>query len=204
MSPRAYEQRVRAESAAQTRQRILDAVYERLREAPADRVTVDGVARDAGVSRATVYLVFGGRTGLFDAIGADLLQRSGFDEVMRAVDDPDARAALRRFLHATAHMYARNRDVLRGLFAMARVDPTAIGGAIGRMEDGRARGMQLLAERLAEAGLLRQGIHTEEAADLLWLVSSFDGFDLLYTGRDRSPDQIAAAFLATIERSLLR
>lgn len=63
--------------------------------------------------------------------------------------------------------------------------------------------MQLLAQRLAEAGLLRQGVHTDDAADLLWLVSSFDGFDLLYTGRDRSPDQIAAAFLTIVERSLL-
>lgn len=204
MSPRGYEQQVRAESAAQTRRRILDAAYERLRAAPAERVTVDQVARDAGVSRATIYLVFGRRSGLFDAIGADLLARSGFEEVMRAVDDPDASAALERFVNATTRMYARNRTVLRSLFAMARIDPSALGGAITRMEEGRNRGMHLLAERLNEAGLLRPDTSVDDAADLLWLLSSFDSYDLLLTRRHRGAGQVAANFLATLRRTLLR
>ena len=204
MPPRPYAQQLRAESAAQTRRRILDAVYDRLRQAPGERVTVDGVARDAGVSRATIYLVFGDRSGLFDAIGADLLERSGFSEVMRAVDDPDPRAAVARFLHATTQMYARNQNVLRSLFAMAQVDPTALGGSIARMEDGRNRGMHLLAQRLADEGLLRDGSDTSQAADLLWLMSSFAGFDLLATGRGRTPEHIADTFLATLDQSVLR
>ncbi len=203
MSPRAYEQQLRAESAAQTRRQILDAAYARLREAPAERVTVERVAQDARVSRATVYLVFGGRTGLFDAIGADLLQRSGFEEVMRAVDDPDPRTALERFFSATTQMYARNRDVLRSLFAMAQIDPTALGGAIARMEEGRSRGMQLLARRLADEGLLQGATHADQAADLLWLMSSFDSFDLLFTGRGRTPIQIADTLLTTLRHSVL-
>ena len=201
MSPRPYAQQVRAESTAQTRRRILDAVYERLRQAPAERVTVDGVARDAGVSRATIYLVFGDRTGLFDAIGADLLERSGFTEVMRAIDDPDPRAAVDRFLHATTQMYARNHDVLRSLFAMAQIDPTALGGSIARMEDGRRHGMRLLAHRLADEGQLRDDADPVQAVDLLWLMSSFTSFDLLATGHGRTPEQIADTFLATLERS---
>ena len=52
---RAYEQKVRAESAAETRRRIIDAVIDRLRKAPAERVSVDAVAREAGVARSTVY-----------------------------------------------------------------------------------------------------------------------------------------------------
>ncbi len=204
MPRRPYTQRARAETAAQTRQRVLDAVYDRLRQAPAERVTVDGVARDAGVSRATIYLVFGDRTGLFDAIGADLLERSGFIDVMRAVDDPDARAAVDRFLHATTQMYARNQVVLRSLFAMAQIDPTALGGSIARMEEGRQHGMQLLARRLADDDLLRDGANATQAADLLWLMSSFSCFDLLATGRDRSPEQIADTFLRTLELAVFR
>lgn len=204
MAQRPYTQQVRAESAAQTRQRILDAVYDRLRRAPAERVTVEGVARDAEVSRATIYLIFGDRSGLFDAIGTDLLERSGFTEVMRAVDNPDPRAAVSRFLHATMQMYARNRDVLRSLFAMAQIDPSALGGSISRMEHGRNRGMQLLACRLADEGLLRHDADTAQAADLLWVLSSFASFDLMATGRGRSPEQIAETFLATLRGSILR
>ena len=204
MSPRTYAQQVRAESAAQTRRRILDGVYERLREAPAERVTVDGVARAAGVSRATIYLVFGDRSGLFDAIGGDLLERSGFAEVMAAVDDPDPHAALRRFLHATTRMYARNQEVLRSLFAMTQIDPTALGGSIARMEEGRNRGMHLLAGRLVDEGLVRDSHGPAEVADLLWVMSSFAGFDLLAAGRGRAPEEIAEIFLATLASSVLR
>ena len=119
-TPRPYAQRLRAESAAQTRLRILDSVYDRLRQSPAERLAVDRVARDAGVSRSTVYLIFGDRSGLFDAVGADLLDRGGFADVLAAVDNPDARAAMRAFMRATVDMYAANRDVLRSLYSMTQ------------------------------------------------------------------------------------
>ena len=49
----------------------------------------------AGVARSTVYLIFGSRAGLFDAVARDLLDRGGFDRVVRATEDPDAREHLR-------------------------------------------------------------------------------------------------------------
>lgn len=204
MSPRPYQQRLRAEAALQTRRRILDAVHDCLRRLPSEVLTVDGVARRAGVSRSTIYLAFGGRPQLFDAVGADLLQRSGFADVMSAVDDPDPEAALRRFVGATTEMYDANRDVLRSLFAIARLDPEAVGGAIGRMEHGRAHGMSLLADRLAAAGLLRDDVAHGRAVDLLWLVSSFESFDLLATGRERSAEAAADAFMAVLRGAILR
>ena len=62
MGTRKYEQRLRAEAAEETRRRILDAVYERLRVAPAQPVSIEQVARTARVARSTVYLIFGSRT----------------------------------------------------------------------------------------------------------------------------------------------
>lgn len=118
---------------------------------------------------------------------------------MRAVEDPDPRAALNRFFSGTTAMYASNRDVMRALFAMTHIDPTALGGAITRMEDGRSRGMQLLAARLIDQGLVRDGTHVDEVADLLWLLSSFDTF----AGRGRTPNQIADTCMITLQRSVL-
>ena len=82
------------ETAGETRRRILDAVYERLREAPSQPVSVDRIARMAGVARSTVYLVFGSRAGLFDALGDDLLRRDAYWRLLDAVAHPDARAEL--------------------------------------------------------------------------------------------------------------
>src|SRR5262250_1830358 len=77
VATRKYEQRLRAEDAEQTRRRILDALQERLRQAPAEPVSVDQIARAARVSRSTVYLAFGSRAGLFCALGADIADRGG-------------------------------------------------------------------------------------------------------------------------------
>jgi AcrR family transcriptional regulator len=204
MTPRRYEQRIRAETAEETRRRILDAVYERLREAPAEPVSVDRVARMAGVARSTVYLIFGSRGGLFDALGADLLQRGGFDRLMEAVAHPDAREGLRGGIRGGVAMYAAHRDALRVLFSMAQLDADAVGGAVQRMEEGRAGGMAYLAKRLADQGVLRQDIRAEEAAELLWVLTSFDSFDLLYTGRTLSVEEVADRLVDSAERGLLR
>ena len=69
---RRYEQRLRAESVAATRRRILDAAHSLLRQAPAKPVSVDEVARNAAVVRSTVYTTFESRAGLFDALAAEL------------------------------------------------------------------------------------------------------------------------------------
>ena len=204
MAPRRYEQRQRAEAADETRRRILDAVVQRLREAPSQAVSIDQVARIAGVARSTVYLVFGSRAGLFDAAARDLLDRSGFERVVRAVADPDARETLRGGIRGGAHTYAADRDTFRALYSMAQLDPDAVWGAIQRSEQNRARGMADLARRLAEQDALRPGVTAEAAADLLWVLTSFDSFDLLLTGRGLSADAAADVLIETAERALCR
>ena len=201
---RSYQQRLRAEAAEETRRRILDALYARLRETPAQPVSIDQVARDARVSRSTVYLIFGSRGGLFDALGADLLQPAGFQEVVEAVAHPDAREHLRRGLRAGAEWFAAHRDVARALYSMTLLDPEAMGGAVQRWEENRAGGMEYLARRLAEQDLLRPDVTTKEATDLLWLLASFDSFDQLYTGRGLPVDDVVRVLITTAERSLCR
>jgi AcrR family transcriptional regulator len=202
VATRTYEQRLRAEAAVETRRRILDAVYERLRAAPSEPVSIDRVARIAGVARSTIYLIFESRSGLFDALGADLLERSGFERLLRAAGNPDASAAVRDGIRGVVLMYATHREVLRVLHSMALLDAEAIGGAIQRMEKGRATGMAYHARRLAQQKILRQDVTVREAADLLWVLTSFDSFDLLYTGRALSVDRVVKTLATTAERSL--
>jgi len=204
VATRRYEQRLRAEAAEETRRRILDAVYQRLRDAPSQPVSVDQVARMAGVARSTVYLIFGSRAGLFDALATDLWQRSGFERVVQAVAHPDAREHLRDGIRGGVQTFAAYRDVYRALFSMAQLDAEAVGGAIQRIEDNRAGGMAYLARRLAEQDVLRPDVTADEAADLLWVLTSFDGFDLLYTGRGLSADEVSQILVNAAERSLCR
>ena len=128
------------------RTHLLVHVLERLQVA----FHLDRIARLARVARPTVYLVFGSRAGLFEAVGADLLERGGFGRILQAAARPDAREALREGIAAIVEMYAAHRDVVRVLSSMALLDAAAVGGAIQRMEQGRARGMVHLAQRLAD------------------------------------------------------
>ena len=202
MSPRRYEQRQRAEAAEETRRRILDAVYRRLEDAPSQAVSIDQVARIAKVARSTVYLIFGSRAGLFDAVADDLLERGGFDRIVQAVAHPDPRETVREGIRGSTHMFAAHRDVFRALVSMAQLDPDAVGGTIQRADRNRAAGMASLAGRLEEQHKLQPGVSAEAAANLLWILTSFDAYDLLATGRGLSADAAADLLIETAERTL--
>jgi hypothetical protein len=72
-----------------------------------------------------------------------------------------------------------------------------------RSEQRRAKGMMRLARRLGRHGLLREGLSPTKAADQLWILTSFDAFDLLYTGRSLSADEVAQVLVKMAERSVL-
>jgi AcrR family transcriptional regulator len=203
MSKRRYEQRLRAEAAAETRQRILDALYDRLRDAPADPISVDEVARIARVARSTVYLVFGSRSGLFDALTESLLQGAGYDRILEAVRHPDARETLRGGIEGGVHMYAAHRDVLRVLNSMAKLDPEGVGQALAGSERQRAAGMAWLAGRLDEQGHLRPGVTADHAAHVIWILAGFEAYDSLAAGRGLPEQAIADILVDTAEHALL-
>jgi AcrR family transcriptional regulator len=202
VATRRYEQRLRAEEAERTRRRILDALRERLREAPAEPVSMNQIARMARVARSTVYLVFGSRPGLFGALGADIMDRGGFGAVPESAACPDAAASLRDGIRAVVGMYASQRDVLRALHSMAQLDAEGVGGSVQKLAQGRATGMAARARLLAEQGALRPDVNEAQAADLLWLLTSFDSFDALYTGRSLPAEQVAEMLIAAAERTL--
>lgn len=203
MASRRYEQRLRAESAAETRRGILDAVYERLREAPAEAVSVERVAEMAGVARSTIYLIFDSRAGLFDALAADLYERTGYPRLLEAVRVDDAWESASGGIRAGVEIFAADRDVFRVLHSMEALDPEAVGGTIRRIEERRAEGMAWAARRLREQGYLRPGVSANEAAHIMWIQASFDAFDLLYTGRGLPAKKVADLLVAIAERSLL-
>jgi AcrR family transcriptional regulator len=204
VATREYKQRHRAEAAEETRRRILDAVYEQLRAAPAEQISVDRVARAAEVARSTVYVAFGSRVGLLDALGEDLLQRAGFERMLRQSRQPDARESLRAGIHELAAMYAAERDVICALVSIVRLKTDAFSGAIARLEERRARAMTDLANRLADQDQLRPGLDPEDAANALWLLTSFDAFDLLHAGRQLAIQRVADTLTAMAEYAICR
>ncbi|MGZ8679383.1 MAG: hypothetical protein ACXWZ6_00180 [Solirubrobacterales bacterium] len=82
---------------------------------------------------------------------------------------------------------------------MAQLDPDAVAGSAA---EERTAGMAGLAMRLKK-GYLRDGVSARRAADLLFLLTSFDAFDLPYSGRGLGAEAVAELLIETAERTLL-
>src|SRR5688500_6340051 len=88
---RVYFSSIRAERAAKTREKILQAFVEQLSDGGHEELSVDRVAQRGGVSSRTVYLHFPMREDLLDAINEATDARFAFEPV-RAPLSPPSRA----------------------------------------------------------------------------------------------------------------
>ena len=206
MATRRYEQRARAEEAEKTRQRIIDAVVERLRAAPSEPVSVERIAEMAGVARSTVYAIFGSRArAVRRRRPRTSRERPGYARLVEASHRPDAREALRGGLRAASAMLAaRSRHLAR-----AALDGAArSGGGRRRRRSAGSRSARRRWRRIARAACTSRatcapGVSVEEANDVLWVITSFESFDLLYTGRGLPLDAVVERLTATAERALM-
>ncbi len=203
MDKRRYVQRARAESSEATRRRILDAARASLERGPVGALRVDEVARAAGVSRSTVYVLYGSRAGLFDALARFLRDEAGFEKLIAASRLPDAMDNLRTSQRAAVDVYAAMPDLARALFTLGAIDPDAV-AAVTAIEDGRRPGMVRLAGALSAQGYLRDGVNVEEATDILTVITSFQSFDELFTGSGLPADTVSDRLIALAERSVCR
>lgn len=119
MSPRRYSMAGRAEQAAQTRERILDAALACYRETGITATSLQAVARRAGVSAATVLNHFGSADGLARTVVERL------SATLRIPDDAEwtekgPRARVQRLIREMFWFYERSRpwfDVFRAELA---------------------------------------------------------------------------------------
>ena len=61
--------------------------------------------------------------------------------MLDAIADPDPHVTLRAGITGGVHTFAAHRDVFRALVSMAELDPDAVGGAMQRSDERRAKGM---------------------------------------------------------------
>ena len=67
-----------------------------------------------------------------------------------------------------------------------------------------AAGCATWRRRLKEDGVLRDDVTQAQAADLLWMLTSFEAFDLLHTDRGMCVDRAADVIATTAERTLCK
>jgi AcrR family transcriptional regulator len=201
MSPRSYQLGKRADSIQQTRARILAATRALLARDGYPQLPIDEVARRADVARATVYYQFGSKRGLLEAVVADVQRRAGQQQVDAAVELADPVQGLRRAFELGCRFWATEHPLVRKLSGLAAVDPE-IRQVLFRVEQQRLPLLTRLVERLADAGHLAAGCSKSRAVDVLWLLSSFEAFDQLFTARQLPVEEVAGILADLAARSL--
>lgn len=182
MGTRTYRLEQRATGIADTRQKVVAAARALFLTAGFHRVSIEAIAAHAGVGRTTVFQQFGSRSGLLAALEQETRARAGVEELWHKLGDPDALQALHAAFGMGCRVWAAEAEMFRGLFALAAIDPEM--QAI--VADQAARRRQLidaLALRLQRQRRLRPGVTRRCAADLLWLLTSFQSFDTLHAAR---------------------
>jgi AcrR family transcriptional regulator len=118
-----YRSDVRAAAAAQTRARIVDAAQTLLaggKDVPA--FSLEAVAREAGVTRLTVYNAFESKRGLLEAVFDDMARQGGLFELPSLFAEPDRDKALRHLVSVFCRFWASHSKVLPKFAAVARLD----------------------------------------------------------------------------------
>lgn len=188
MSPRPYRLGKRKEAVDQTRERILEAARKLLKGDGYADFTVDRVAREADVSRATMYYQFDSKTGLLEALFDDLAVRGRITDLPDAFREADPLAGLERFIDIVTRFYASDRVLLRRLRGLAAMDPDFASGVQGR-DERRRKGLTVLLGRIAERRGHPDTDDLERAIDVLHTLTSFETFDNL-SRRGRKPAEI--------------
>jgi AcrR family transcriptional regulator len=175
----------RRELVKATRKRILDAAARLLRERGPNGFSMDVLAKEAGVARATVYEHFRSKRAVLDELAAATTRSLTLENHATIAGDP--LTALRDMLGAVCvHWHEREETVreLRSLVAVTGSEACTDGVGDAYLRD--------VVSGLAAAGHLRPRWSPDDAVDALALLTSYPAYERLRGTPAREPAQIEA------------
>ena len=167
-----------------TRARILEAATRLAHERGPGGFSMDVLAKEAGVARATVYEHFRSKRAVLDELAASAAQSVALEAPQTA--DTDPLRALRDTLAEVCRHWASNETTMREVRTLA-----AMTGADSTGEAVDVESLRKLVDALAVGGHLRSHWPTEDAVDALAVLTSFSTYERLSVG-SRTPEQIEA------------
>lgn len=192
----------RAERAAGTRGRILDAAYASFAADGYRATTMQAVADRAGVAVQTVYFVFHTKDDLLCAvqeravIGDERVPPLQQAELAEVAAEPDLRRAVELFVRGNLAILERVGPLIPTWHAVAG-DP--VGQVWQRLERLRYEGFGDLLVRLAAKAPLRSELSHQQATDLLFVLLGPELFRSLVTELRWPPE----AYATWVERTIV-
>ena len=178
-----------------TRARIVKAARRLLtggKDLPA--FSLDAVAREAGVTRLTVYNQFESKRGLVEAVFDDIAERGGLFELRSVLADTDAMSSLRGIVAVFCRFWASHDRALAKLAGMTKLDRDIAVSLKQRTE--RRRGVLTVSVKRLPG--VREA---DDLVDILFALTSFETFEALSV-RQRSAAAVEALIWRLVEDSV--
>ena len=163
----------RRELVRATRARIVEAAGRLARERGPNGFSMDVLAKEAGVARATVYEHFRSKRAVLDELASSISRTIVLDEPRTATADP--LLALRGMLGDVCRHWSEQEERMQGLRTLNALTGVEHGGDDGVDE----KQLRALVEALAGAGQLRSHWSTDEAVDALGALTSYSTYERL-------------------------
>ena len=180
---RKYRLVKRARAAEETHGRIIKAARELLSRSGYHGASVDEIAERAGVSRQTIYVQFGSKRGVLQALAEYIeIESFGRGMVEGAQDTPHPWLTMRNGIADQLAFFAANAELLRTFKAQAAHDPDFRAVWEDRRRE-RLLAIRILLEPLAAENKLRPGWTIDEAGDWLWSLTNFERYDEMVVER---------------------
>ncbi|HXS88131.1 MAG TPA: helix-turn-helix domain-containing protein [Steroidobacteraceae bacterium] len=190
-----YRSDLRDAAADVTRARIVKAARRLLTggtDLPA--FSLDAVAREAGVTRLTVYNRFESKRGLVEAVFDDIAERGGLFELRSVLADTDAMSSLRGIVAVFCRFWASHDRALAKLAGMTKLDRDIAVSLKQRTE--RRRGVLTVSVKRLPG--VREA---DDLVDILFALTSFETFEALSV-RQRSAAAVEALIWRLVEDSV--
>lgn len=198
---RQYRQTTRRESLTDTRLRVLRAAGDLFAARGYVDVTIDDIAHEARVARATIYQHFGSKAGMLDGL-CELVAAAGvLDQVRAALRLPDPRQALVRGVEMGTQFWASDHELFRSVYAVALMEPGALRFVDLQRADHRSE-MEGIIGRLDEAGALRADLSRHDATEALVALTGFHFYDELTHHGGLDPDAAVGVVVAMAQALL--
>ncbi len=175
----------RRELVRATRARILDAAARLMRERGVNGFSMDVLAKEAGVARATVYEHFRSKRAVLDELASASTRTLTLDNHPAAASDP--LTALRDMLGAVCRHWDENGATVRELRSLV-----AVTGSEVPVDGVDPAYLGQLVAGLDAAGRLRPRWSADEAVDALALLTSYPAYERLRGSPPRAPDEVEA------------
>lgn len=200
---RNYDLGERAKAMKETRQRILDAAWNLTATTGFEPVSVDEIAAEAGVGRATIFRHFGSKTDVYETALWHRMSQVDLHRVDTAHQLPDPVDALAEVLRANCEMFDQIGDALARCLEVARTNDLIRQlldiSYFGRRVDSMSR----LARRLQDAGRLGPGWTQSRVADALIILTSHEAYETLTRHRARPTKQASDILFAMAQTFLI-